>query len=104
MATATIADKTVEVDDDGMLVNGADWSKEVAEAFAKDENIDLTDRHWVVIDYMRKDFAETGKSPTIRRITKNSGVETKELYQLFPRRPGRTAARLAGVPKPMGCV
>lgn len=104
MATATLAGKNVEVTEDGFLVNPDDWTKEIAEEIAKEEGIELTDRHWVVIDFMRKDFKETGKSPTIRHITKHSDVDTKELYQLFPGGPAKKAAKIAGVPKPVGCI
>lgn len=98
--------KTIDakLNEEGFLIDTADWSPEIATAIAQRENIQLNDRHWIVIQYMRKDFQESGKSPTIRRITKNSGVETKELYLLFPVRPGSTAAKISGVPKPEGCV
>lgn len=98
------ATETELFDEDGGLRDPSTWNRQLAEAMAAKADVTLTDRHWVVIDYMRKDFEEAGKSPTIRRITKNSGVNTKELYALFPVRPGSTAARIAGVPKPEGCV
>ncbi|MCB1166731.1 MAG: TusE/DsrC/DsvC family sulfur relay protein [Leptospiraceae bacterium] len=104
MPEVKVKEGTVQLNDDGFLVNESEWNRDVAEAIARENKLELTDRHWVVIDFMRKDFQESGKSPTIRRITKNSGVDTKELYQLFPVRPGGTAARIAGVPKPEGCV
>ncbi len=104
MAESTIAGGAVRLNEDGYLVDTSQWSREVAAEIARANGLDLSDRHWLVIDYMRRDFAENGKSPTIRRITKNSGVDTKELYKIFPVRPGSTAAKIAGVPKPEGCV
>jgi len=104
MPQKTIAGKEVEVNEEGFLQNPNDWSKEVAKEIAKEEGLELGDKHWQVIDYMRSDFQETEKSPTVRRITKNSGINTKDLYQLFPGGPGKKAAKIAGVPKPVGCV
>ncbi|MBN8220150.1 MAG: TusE/DsrC/DsvC family sulfur relay protein [Spirochaetes bacterium] len=89
---------------EGFLLNPEAWSEQLAAELAAGEGIQLTPRHWDVIRYMRKDFVETGKSPTIRRITKFAGVDTKELYALFPGGPGKKAAKIAGVPKPVGCI
>jgi len=104
MPHTTIANKEVEVNEEGFLLNPDDWTKEIAMELAGTIHIELTDKHWQVIEFMRSDFKKTGKSPTVRRITQNSGVNTKELYQLFPGGPGKKAALLAGVPKPVGCV
>lgn len=104
MATIEILGKQIETDADGHLTNTADWSKEIAVELAKAEGIELTDRHWVVIDYMRKVYEETGLAPSIRKLTKESGVNTKELYSLFPGGPAKKAAKIAGLPKPVGCV
>ena len=65
---------------------------------------DLTDRHWQVIRFMRRQFEENGTGPTVRVLGKTSGVSIKELYQLFPRGPAKVAARIAGIPKPRGCI
>ncbi len=105
MTEKTIAGVNVEVDDDGFLKNPDQWTKEIAVEIAKAEGFaELSDLHWKVIDFMRNDYKEKGVSPTVRRITKNSGVTTKELYKLFPGGPGKKAAKIAGVPKPVGCV
>jgi tRNA 2-thiouridine synthesizing protein E len=105
MATIEITGKQLEVDADGNLKNLGDWNEEVAREIAKLEGItELTDRHWIVINFMRKEFMEKGDGPTIRRLTKESGVETKELYALFPKGPAKKAARIGGIPKPKGCI
>ena len=104
MGETTTLSGNIQLNEEGFLSDPSQWTKEIAPELARTCELELTDRHWVVIEYMRRDFAEMGKSPTIRRITKNSGVDTKELYKLFPVRPGSTAAKIAGVPKPEGCV
>jgi len=105
MDTREFAGKSVQLDADGHMANRADWSEEIAAAIAIDEGIgELTPRHWMVINFMRKAFDEKGDAPTIRRLTKESGVETKELYELFPKGPAKKAARIAGLPKPKGCI
>lgn len=105
MATAEILGKQLELDEDGNLKNLSDWDKEVAAELAKQEGIEeLTDRHWIVIDFMRNEYETKGDAPSIRKLTKESGVETKELYKLFPKGPAKKAAKIAGLPKPKGCI
>lgn len=104
MATKEISGKQVELDKDGHLKNASDWNEDIAKELAREEGITLNDRHWVVINYMRKEYTAAGAVPTIRKITKNSGVETKEMYELFPKGPGKKAAKISGLPKPVGCV
>jgi len=105
MSTVELLGKQLELDADGNLANLDDWNEEVAKELAKQEGIDeLTDRHWMVINFMRKEYQEKGDAPSIRKLTKQSGVDTKELYQLFPKGPAKKAARIAGLPKPKGCI
>ncbi len=104
MATATIAGKDLVVDGEGFLQQPEQWDRSVAEAMAAELGISLTDRHWQVIDYMRKVYLDTGQAPTIRSLGKQSGVPVKELYQLFPKGPAKLAAKLGGIPKPHGCI
>lgn len=100
-----ILGKTLSVDPDGNLVNADDWSEDIAGVLAMEEGIsELTDRHWVVINFMRRIYKDTGEVPSIRKITKESGVDTKEMYALFPKGPAKKAARIAGLPKPKGCI
>jgi dissimilatory sulfite reductase related protein len=94
----------VEFDDGGFMVDAHAWTPEIAVAIAEREGIMLTDRHWVVIRYVRSEYEATGESPTLRRITKASGVDTKEIYQLFPGGPAKLAAKIAGLKKPTGCI
>ncbi len=105
MATIELLGKQIEVDSDGNLKNLNDWNEETASEIARLEGIEpLTDRHWLVINFMRKEFIEKGDGPTVRRLTKESGVGTKELYELFPKGPAKKAARIGGIPKPKGCI
>lgn len=95
----------LEVDEDGFLVNPKDWRPEFAEAIAKDEAVEeLTPEHWKIINYLREYFTEFDSCPPIRMLVKNTGVELKKIYQLFPTGPAKGACRLAGAPKPTGCV
>lgn len=105
MESVELVGKKLELDADGHLKNLTDWDKEVAAEFARLEGIEeLTDRHWIVIDFMRKVYEEKGDAPSIRKLTKESGVDTKELYSLFPKGPAKKAAKIAGLPKPKGCI
>ena len=105
MQTLTLAGKSLTVDGDGNLTNRVDWNEEIAREIAAIEGIpELTAQHWAVINFMRGVFEKEGDSPSIRRLTKESGVDTKALYQLFPKGPAKKAARIAGLPKPKGCI
>lgn len=105
MSTETKQEKTIELDQDGHLANREDWTKELAQELAYMEEVgDLTDQHWKVINYIRDEFDKKGDAPSIRKLTKESGISTKELYQLFPKGPAKKAAKIAGLPKPKGCI
>ncbi|MDQ7051998.1 MAG: TusE/DsrC/DsvC family sulfur relay protein [candidate division KSB1 bacterium] len=97
--------KQVQLDAEGFLVDYKEWNEELAKELAKEEGIEeLTDRHWHVIRFMREEYEKTGQVPTIRRLKNAGGIPTKELYALFPNGPAKKAARIAGLPKPQGCV
>ena len=105
MPTREYAGQTVRTNEEGFLVDSSEWTREVGEAIAAETGVwPLTERHWTVIAYCREDAAREGQPPGLRRIAKNSGVDMKTLYQLFPKGPGKLAARIAGLPKPQGCV
>jgi TusE/DsrC/DsvC family sulfur relay protein len=95
---------SVAWDEEGYLVNASDWTPELGEAIAAELGINLTDRHWIVINFAREQFEAEGEAPTIRRITKQTDVQTKELYELFPGGAAKVAARIAGLKKPTGCI
>jgi dissimilatory sulfite reductase related protein len=95
----------MEVNEDGFFVHPETWTEEMVPELARREGIDqLTDQHWQVIRFMRSQYLEKGTGPTVRVLGKTSGVSIKELYQLFPKGPAKVAARVAGIPKPRGCI
>jgi TusE/DsrC/DsvC family sulfur relay protein len=105
MPTATIAGVDVALNDEGFLEDPSQWTREMAVELARREGIDpLTPAHWQVIDFMRAEYFEKGTGPTVRALGKTSGVSIKELYQLFPKGPAKLAAKIAGIPKPRGCI
>jgi tRNA 2-thiouridine synthesizing protein E len=105
MPTATYATHTVAVNDEGFFEDPDAWVAEMAPEIARAEGIDqLTEQHWRVINFMRSQYAEKGTGPTVRVLGKTSGVSIKELYQLFPKGPAKVAAKIAGIPKPRGCI
>ena len=105
MTTAMIADTPVEVDAEGFMLHADCWNEEIAEEIADLSGIpELTDRHWLVVRFMRERYLSTGTAPTIRSLGKESGVPVKELYELFPKGPAKLAAKIGGIPKPRGCI
>lgn len=104
MATATLTYHSLALDPEGFLQDPTQWTREIADEIAAEHNITLTERHWMVVRFMRDRFLTTGSAPSIRSLGKESGVEVKELYQLFPKGPAKLAARIGGIPKPHGCI
>lgn len=105
MASRKIAGKEVQVNDEGFMTNPAEWTKEIAIELAKEEGIvELTPTHWKVIDFCRNNAEASGAVPTLRTITTESGVTTKELFALFPKGPAKKVAKISGLGKPEGCV
>jgi len=105
MPTVTYAGTAVTVNDEGFFTDPSQWREEMAPLIARQEGLTgLTERHWQVIKFMRHAYAEHGTGPTVRVLGKTSGVCVKELYQLFPHGPAKEAAKIAGIPKPRGCV
>ena len=105
MTITTIAGTEVDLNEEGFLTDPEQWNEGVAAEIARSEGIDeLTDRHWIVVRFMRDQYFEKGTGPTVRVLGKTSGVSVKELYQLFPKGPAKVAAKVAGIPKPRGCI
>jgi len=95
-----------EVNDEGFLASPEEWNKDAAEALARaEEGIDdLTEEHWAVINYIRNYYLEKNLAPMIRSVCKTTGFSLKHIYELFPSGPAKGACKLAGLPKPDGCV
>lgn len=99
----TIAGKTIQVNEEGYLTNLAEWNKEVAEELAAEAKIEMTPRHWEVINYLQDQFKK--EIPlTIRKIGASGVVDIKEFYQLFPAGPLKISSKIAGIPKPASCI
>jgi tRNA 2-thiouridine synthesizing protein E len=99
----TMAGVTVTVNEEGYLENPEQWTKEVAAEIAKEEGIELTDKHFEVLNYLREQF-QAGESLSIRKVGKSGIVDIKGLYELFPGGPLKKSSRIAGIPKPASCV
>jgi TusE/DsrC/DsvC family sulfur relay protein len=104
MPIATINGSTVHVDDEGFLTSYDEWNEDVAKTLAAQIGIDLTDAHWKAIHFLREDFQAQGETATIRRVSTVGGIPTKDLFTLFPKKPAKKLAYIAGLPKPHGCV
>jgi TusE/DsrC/DsvC family sulfur relay protein len=104
LSLATIAGHEVHVDDEGFMTEYGEWSDELGERLASNIGVELSGRHWEVIRWLRDDYQEQGETATLRRVTTMSGIPTKELFTLFPKKPAKKMAYIAGLPKPAGCV
>ncbi|HEY7821898.1 MAG TPA: TusE/DsrC/DsvC family sulfur relay protein [Acidimicrobiia bacterium] len=104
MSLATIAEHEVHVDEEGFMTEYDEWSEEVGKQLAANIGIEMTDRHWEAIRFLRDDYREQGETATLRRVSSVGGIPTKELFALFPKKPAKKMAYIAGLPKPVGCV
>lgn len=105
MPTVELAGNSIEVNEEGFLIDSDQWTPEIAAALAHDAGLgELSQQHWKVIEFCREDAAVQGQPPGLRRISKLSGIGMKELHQLFPKGPGKLAAKVAGLSKPQGCI
>ena len=105
MAKLEIEGRVFDVDGDGFLSEPGIWNNEVAALIAKADGIDtLNDKHWSVIKIIRDNFEANGNAPMIRKICQETGLKLREIYELFPLGPARGACKIAGLPKPDGCV
>jgi tRNA 2-thiouridine synthesizing protein E len=105
MANIEVNGQVVELDEDGFLVTLDQWNEDVARYLAKEEGVEeLNEYHWKLINYLKGYFAEYGIAPMVRKMTKESGYSLKEIYDLFPSGPAKGACKVAGLPKPTGCV
>lgn len=104
MSLATIAGREVHVDDEGFMTEYAEWDEGLAKYLATNIGLDLTDRHLDAIRFLREDFKTEGETATLRRVATVGGFPTKELFVLFPKKPAKKMAYVAGLPKPVGCV
>jgi tRNA 2-thiouridine synthesizing protein E len=106
MAILECAGKRLEVNEEGFLQRPEEWDDEVARALAKaEEGLDsLTEEHWKVVRFIREHYLQTNLAPMVRALCKNTGVPLRRIYELFPSGPAKGACKVAGLPKPDGCV
>lgn len=104
MPATTISGREIHVDAEGFLTDYAEWDEGLAENLAAQIGIELTEAHWKAIHFLRQDYQTQGETATIRRVSTLAGIPTKELFTLFPKKPAKKMAYIAGLPKPHGCV
>jgi len=111
MASIEAGGKSYEVDEEGYLLNLSDWNEDVANVLAAGENVNMTEQHWEVVNFLREYYNEYQIAPAVRVLTKAIGKKlgaekgnSKYLYELFPFGPAKQACKIAGLPKPTGCI
>ncbi|MBN2176340.1 MAG: TusE/DsrC/DsvC family sulfur relay protein [Demequinaceae bacterium] len=104
MPTQNMLGREIHVDDEGFLTEPDEWDEALGAELAKQIDIEMTDRHWEVVRFLRADFSERGETATTRRVDSVGGFSVKEQFALFPKKPAKKMAYVAGLPKPHGCV
>jgi tRNA 2-thiouridine synthesizing protein E len=104
MPATTLDGRVIHVDGEGFLSDPAEWDDDLARVLAAQIGIELTDEHWAALRFLRADFEQRGETATIRRISTVGGIPVKQLFALFPQKPAKKMAYIAGLPKPHGCV
>jgi len=104
MPVVTIDNRPVHVTEEGFLSRPEEWDEGLAQTLARNLGITLTEEHWKAIRFLRRDYADRHETPTLRRISTAGGVSIKQLFELFPQKPAKQMAYIAGLPKPQGCV
>jgi len=105
MAKVQLGTKEVDVDEDGFIQDPAVWDQELAAALAKTEDVpELTEDHWKIVNYLRDYYMKFNIAPMIRKLCKDTKTDLKKIYELFPSGPAKGACKIAGLPKPTGCV
>jgi TusE/DsrC/DsvC family sulfur relay protein len=104
MPVTTIAGHEIHVDEEGFLTSYDEWDEDLANTLAAQIGIDITEERLQLLRFLREDFAQRGETATLRRVSTAAGVPTKRLFELFPKKPAKKMAYIAGLPKPRGCV
>jgi dissimilatory sulfite reductase related protein len=105
MPIISLEGNELEVDEDGFIVDPTKWNEQIALGLAKTEGVEaLSEKHWQLVNYLRKYYQEFGIAPMIRKLCKETGFKLNEVYELFPSGPAKGACKVAGLPKPTGCV
>ena len=104
MPVTTLDGHQIHVNEEGFLTDPTEWNEDLGTVLAAQVDITLTDEHWAVVRFLRKDFQDQGQTPTLRRVSTVGGIPIKALFALFPQKPAKKMAYIAGLPKPHGCV
>ncbi|CAB4770545.1 unannotated protein [freshwater metagenome] len=104
MPVIEIAGKQINVNEEGFLTKYDEWDEEIAKALAAQIEVAMTPAHWEIIKFLREDFKTQGETATSRRVQSVGGVPVKTQFELFPKKPAKKMAYIAGLPKPKGCV
>jgi TusE/DsrC/DsvC family sulfur relay protein len=104
MPVTTLDGRQIHVNDEGFLTDPTEWNEQLGGVLAAQIGITLTEPHWKAIHFLRDDYSVKGETPTIRRVSTSGGIPVKELFKLFPGKPAKKMAYIAGLPKPHGCV
>lgn len=105
MSTFTHGNVSIDVDEDGFMLEPEQWNEDVAKALATTEGVnELSEEHWKLVHYLRNYFLQFGVAPMIRKLCKETGYDLKKVYELFPSGPAKGACKVAGLAKPTGCV
>jgi dissimilatory sulfite reductase related protein len=105
MPKVMLGGKEVDIDEDGFIQDPNAWDKAVAIDLAKTEGVDeMGEEHWKLINYLREYYLKFQIAPMVRKLCKETGLDLKKVYELFPSGPAKGACKVAGLPKPTGCV
>jgi TusE/DsrC/DsvC family sulfur relay protein len=104
MTVTTIGGRDIRVDDEGFLTAYDEWDEDLATTLAEQISVELTEEHFAVLRFLRADYQAQGETATLRRVSTVGGVPIKRLFELFPKKPAKKMAYVAGLPKPHGCV
>ena len=104
MPVTTVGATQVHVDDEGFLTQYDEWDERLGRELAAAIGIEMTDAHWKAIHFLREDYPDFGETATLRRVSTLTGIPIKDLFTLFPGKPAKKMAYVAGLPKPRGCV
>ena len=104
MPVTTLAGRPIKVNDEGFLTDPDEWDEDLGTELATAIGITLTEDHWKAIRFLREDFAAQGETATLRRVSTRGEIPVKRLFALFPQKPAKKMAYIAGLPKPHGCV
>ncbi len=104
MAMATIAGTEVHINEEGFLTEYDEWTEAIGAELATNIGVEMTEEHWALVKWLREDYKEKGETATTRRVQTAGGVPTKRQFELFPKKPAKKMAYVAGLPKPKGCV